>query len=314
MMSAMRCGAFGRWITTAAALAMFPCATASAADPARVEWSPDWPRVGVVEEASIVALTVGSYLIDADWKPQGRATVAASSGGFDDWVRETLRGRTSAAQATAADLSDYLYRGSVFAPYLIDVWVVALGIHQSVDVAAQMTLINLQSLGLSGVLALSTETVVGRPRPYVQDCGPGGAARDGAGNVLYNRCGSAGDYQSFYSGHAAATATMAGLTCAHHQHLPLYGGGLADLAPCLFMIGVSATTGVARVAADRHWGTDVLVGWGLGGVSGYVLPSLLHYGFTKGRAVGELRVGDLYLVPVPQTYPGGAGVGMAGFF
>ena len=314
MIRAMRCRGFKRWVTTAAALAMFPCAPASAADPARVEWSPDWPRVRVAEVASIVALTVGSYVIDANWDPRARATVAASSGGFDDWVRETFRGRTSAAQATAADLSDYLYRGSVLAPYLIDVWVVALGIHQSVDVAAQMALINLQSLGFSGVLALSMERVVGRARPYVQDCGPDGAVRDGAGNVLYNHCASGGDYQSFYSGHAAATATMAGLTCAHHQHLPLYGGGLADLAPCLFMIGVSATTGVARVVADRHWGTDVLVGWGLGGVSGYVLPSLLHYGFTKGRPVGELRVGDLHLVPVPQTYPGGAGVGMAGFF
>jgi len=314
-MTGMRCRDFGRWVSTTAALLMFLHAgELSAADPGRVEWSPDWPRVRILEVANIVALTAGSYVIDAEWQPRGRATVAASSGGFDDWVRATFRGRTSAAQATAADISDYLYKGSVFAPYLIDVWVVALGIHQSVDVAVQMTLINLQSLGLSGVLALSAERIAGRPRPYVQDCGPDGAARDAAGNALYNHCGSAGDYQSFYSGHAAATATMAGLTCAHHQHLPLYGGGLADLAPCLLMIGVTTTTGVARIVADRHWGTDVLLGWGLGGASGYVLPSLLHYGFTKGRPVGELRIGGLHMVPIPQTYPSGAGLGMAGFF
>jgi membrane-associated phospholipid phosphatase len=314
-MTRMRRGDFGRWVISTAAIAAFLHAgEVSAADPDRVEWSRDWPRVRLVEGANIVALTAASYLIDAAWQPTGRATVAASSGGFDDWVRGAFRGRTTAAQATAADISDYLYRGSVFAPYLIDVWVVALGIHQSVDVALQMALINLQSLGLSGVLALSAERVVGRARPYVQDCGPGGAALDAAGNGLYNHCGSAGDYQSFYSGHSAATATMAGLTCVHHQHLPLYGGGLADLAPCLFMIGASATTGVARVVADRHWATDVLLGWGFGAASGYVLPSLLHYGFTKGRPVGELRVAGLYMVPVPQTYPSGAGLGVAGFF
>jgi hypothetical protein len=54
-------------------------------------------------------------------------------------------------------------------------------------------------------------------------------------------CGTGNDFRSFYSGHATATATTASLVCVHHQHLPLFGGGFADLVPCLIMIGVSAT-------------------------------------------------------------------------
>src|SRR5207253_5621614 len=70
----------------------------------------------------------------------------------------------------------------------------------------------------------------------------------------------------FYSGHAAATATSAGLTCAHHQHLPLYGGGLADLVPCLVMSGVSIVTGISRIGArseERRVGKECRSRWWL---------------------------------------------------
>ena len=284
-----------------------------AEDPKRVEWSQDWPRVRLVEVVDVVALTVASFEIDAQWAPPAKPRW---SGGilFDDWVRRGLRGRSYAAQSTAIDVADALYKGGVLAPYIVDVYIVALGIHQSVDVAVQMLLINMQSLGLAGVTTLASEHLGARGRPYSLDCGPDGQVRDATGKLLANRCDGYADNQSFYSGHAAATATMAGLTCVHHQHLPLYGGGFADLAPCLVMIGASAVTGVGRVVADRHWASDVLLGWGVGALSGYVLPSILHYGFTRGHPVGEVKFESVQMVPVPQAYPGGAGLGVAGFF
>jgi membrane-associated phospholipid phosphatase len=295
-----------------AALVILGATTARAADPDRVEWSPDWPRVRLLEGLNVAALTVASFEIDSQWQPRQSA---GWRGGilFDGAVRDALRGRTQGAQSTASDLSDALYKGGVLAPYVIDVYLVALGVHQSADVAIQMTLIDMQSLGITGVVSLVAERSVGRTRPYVQDCGPDGVVRDATGHVLA-QCGTGYDNESFYSGHAAATATMAGLTCAHHQHLPLYGGGFADLAPCLVMIGESLTTGVARVVADRHWATDVIAGWGVGAVSGYVLPSLLHYGFGKGRPVGEVHVGDARILPIPQAYAGGAGLSLIGSY
>ena len=201
----------------------------------------------------------------------------------------------------------------MLAPYLVDNYLAALSIHQSVDVALQLTLIDMQSLGIAGVLTLTAERTIPRERPYAEDCGKDGNVRDSSGEISES-CGHGDDYKSFYSGHAAATATMAGLTCVHHQHLALYGGGLADLAPCVFMIGVATATGLTRLIADRHWASDVIMGWGVGAVSGYLVPSILHYGLFRGRPVGAIHFVGLSAVPTFMPYPSGGGVGIAGMF
>jgi len=68
------------------------------------------------------------------------------------------------------------------------------------------------------------------------------------------------------------------------------------------------------MVTDDHWGTDVLLGWTVGAVSGYVVPSLLHYGFGKGRALGEIRTSGLDLVPTVMPFNRGAGFGAVGTF
>ena len=287
--------------------------TANAKDPDRVEWSKDWPRVRLAEVVNVIGLTLASYAIDQYWDPPNKAHWSGPIL-FDNWVRNALRGRSYGVQEAASNLSDDLYKGGVLAPYLIDVYFVTLGVHQNADVALQMFLINMQSLGLSGVGTLAAEHAVGRARPYVQDCDAQGNVRDANGNLLFNHCDGVGDFQSFYSGHIAAVGTMAGLTCVHHQHLPLYGGGFADLAPCLLMITAALTTGVARIVADRHWASDVITGGAVAFGSGYVLPSLLHYGFNGGRPIGEVQTKAFRFVPVPQLYPGGAGLSLNGMF
>jgi membrane-associated phospholipid phosphatase len=307
---------FANVLVTTAALCLAVTtftSVARATDPERVEWSQDWPRVRLVEGLNIIALTVASYEID-DTLQSPRHPNWTRPILFDEWARHAFRAQTRPAQATARDVGDYLYKGGVLAPYIVDVYLVALGVHQNFDVAIQMALINLQSLGIAGVVSLGTERWVGRQRPYARDCGPDSVARNASGQPLLNRCGSRYDNQSFYSGHAAAVATMAGLTCAHHQHLPLYGGGVADLAPCVLMTAVATYTGMNRVIADKHWASDVVVGWSVGALSGYVLPSLLHYGFKSGRPVAEAKVAGMRMVPVPEAYAGGAGVGIVGVF
>jgi membrane-associated phospholipid phosphatase len=286
---------------------------ARAADPDRVEWTPGWPRFRLAEGIDTIALGAAAIAIAAKAEPPSHASWA---GGilFDSAVRDGLRSHTLSGQQRAADISTMLFIGGVIVPNVIDLWVVALGVHQSSDVAAQMTLINMQSFAIAGALTLTAEFSVGRARPFVQDCQTDGTVRDPSGQPLLSSCGDTEAYKSFYSGHAAATATMAGLTCAHHQHLPLYGGGFADLAPCLAMIGVSIGTGATRIIADRHWASDVLTGWTIGALSGYVLPSVLHYGFGGGRPIGEMQVGGAHVVPTPLAYLGGAGFGLVGSY
>ena len=275
-----------------------------------VQWNENWPRVHLVEVGAIVALTVGSIELSLV-KPPDHANW---SGGilFDDGARKFFKSDSAKTQEFAATWSDNFYHGMVLAPYVIDNYIVALGVHQNADVALQMTLINLQSLGLSGVISLGAERTVGRARPYTAECS--GPTR--ADKVGFNHCDGVGEFESFYSGHAAAAFTMAGLTCVHHQHLPLYGGGLPDAMACIVMVSLATTTGVMRMVADRHYASDVLIGTTIGIINGYVLPSWLHYGFgdSKKRVSTVIQTSFGYVAPVPQIYQGGAGLGMAGVF
>jgi membrane-associated phospholipid phosphatase len=292
----------------AAASAVLIPSRASAADPDKVEWSPDWRKVQLPEVIGSLALVVVNPLIDtripypdhADWH-----------GGilFDDWARNTFRAHTLAAMSTASTFSDWAYKAGPVVPVLVDGYFAALGIHQNAEVALQMVFIDLEAYGVSALLSLTAEHAVGRARPYTEDCN----ARDPSGTLLHT-CGTGNDYRSFYSGHATATATTAGLVCVEHQHLPLFGGGVADLVPCLVMIGVSVTTGIMRLVYDEHWASDVITGWVAGAAAGYLLPAALHYGFSGRRLPGEIVTGELHALPTFLPYQGGAGAGLVGVF
>jgi membrane-associated phospholipid phosphatase len=283
--------------------------TAHAADPDRVEWSDDWPRARLWEVGAAVVLTVG----DTEFEDRVPISSTRWRGGilFDDWARSVFRGQTAAVQSTASTISDSIFYGGTLIPMIVDNYFVTLDVHQNADVAVQMLVMNMESLGFSGIISLSAEHFVGRARPYVEDC-RNGHVYSSSGELLPNSCGGPNDNRSFFSGHVAAVTTMAGLTCAHHQHLPLYGGGFADLAPCLFMMTAAATTGMLRLVYDEHWASDVIVGWVAGAASGYVLPSVLHYGFGAGPV--EVRTGDLTLVPTLGVYGGAPGIGAVGVF
>jgi membrane-associated phospholipid phosphatase len=109
---------------------------------------------------------------------------------------------------------------------------------------------------------------------------------DANGLPLANHCGKGYEAKSFFSGHSAATMTSAGLTCLTHQRMSLFGGGAGDVAPCVLMVGVSLATGVTRLVADMHWFSDVVIGWSIGALAGYVLPAALHYGFSNDPKSG----------------------------
>lgn len=284
-------------------LALFLCSGAATAraDDAALRWQPEWRRVNLFEGLALIPLGGLLWAIETQWTPPSKPKW---QGGIlaDDFARDLLRGETPGLQRTAAKVSDLLFIGGVLAPILIDLGVVTLGIHRKPDLAWQMFLIDMQSLFLAGLVSLSAEHGVGRGRPFVEDCGPDGVVRDEQGRS-YQQCGSTSDTKSFFSGHASATATVAGLTCIHHQHLPLYGGGIADLAPCLVTIAVSVSTGMGRIIADRHWTSDVLLGWSVGALSGYFLPALIHYGWSDSA---QLQVTPL------ATLSGGFGLNMIG--
>jgi membrane-associated phospholipid phosphatase len=284
--------------------------TARAEQEKTVQWNENWPRFRLIEGATLVAVTIGSSTLALS--PVQDHAVWSSPILFDKAARDVFKSNDKNTQERAGEWSDRLYHGMVLAPYVIDNYIVALGVHRNPDVALQMTLIDLQSLGISGVMSLAGEHALGRSRPYEREC----TDPNGFDPVGYNACGPPGGFQSFPSGHAAAAFTMAGLTCVHHQHLPLWGGGWPDALACVGTLSLATTTGVLRLVVDRHWATDVVAGTAIGLFNGYFLPLWLHYGFgDKKRAVSTIFKTDVgYVAPVPQLFPGGGGLGLNGSF
>ncbi|HUQ06831.1 MAG TPA: phosphatase PAP2 family protein [Kofleriaceae bacterium] len=124
-------------------------------------------------------------------------------------------------------------------------------------------LIVAESAAIAGVINFAVKAAAARERPFVHQLAPEDkpdTARPQDNN------------QSFYSGHSTLSMSLAvsAGTVAHmrgYRWAPaLYGGGIA----------LSLTTGYLRIAADKHWSTDVLTGWIVGAAVGYAVPRLLH--------------------------------------
>ncbi|MFV8752227.1 phosphatase PAP2 family protein [Nannocystaceae bacterium ST9] len=85
------------------------------------------------------------------------------------------------------------------------------------------------------------------------------------------------------------------------------------LAPVFWAVGVplAGFVGYLRMAGDRHWLGDVLVGASLGTLVGVGLPWLLHHprtGVIPRRSPDKARTSSLRILPMP------AGVALAGRF
>src|SRR5690606_36434786 len=126
-------------------------------------------------------------------------------------ARESLRPRSRSGRGLAGDISDWVAIASLSQPILIDSVLVAGFGDDNADVAWQLGVISVQSYALTTFLNSVSKRAFARQRPY------GAACLEDA--TYSGDCQSGDRFRSFYSGHAAITATSAGLVCAHHTHL-----------------------------------------------------------------------------------------------
>jgi membrane-associated phospholipid phosphatase len=232
----------------------------------KVAWQRHWPKVHLVEYVVTGALIVGALAITFGVDPQTHG----GQGGvlYDNGVRSLLRAETRSGRDAARIVGDIGYRTMLIYPFL-DLLITPLAVHGNPEVAWQMFAMDAEVMAIAGFVGIFTDHIFGRGRPSQREC-----ARDGS----YERfCNGADQFGSFLSGHSAIAAAGAGLTCAHHLNMPLYGGGAGDVVACAAAAAVAVTTGVARIVNDRHWATDVTAGLLIGGLVGYGLPALLHY-------------------------------------
>jgi membrane-associated phospholipid phosphatase len=243
----------------------------------RLKWHDSWRRVGPPEYAATALLGAGALALR--WAPPATEEHWGGPILHDEWMRSTLRIGSRSGRSAASTISDALDVAAIAHVLVVDNLLVTTVADSNVDVGWQMFVINMQSYALSSFANRLTKRLTQRARPYVNDC-----RRDSRADEA---CGSSSSYESFYSGHTTSTATSAGLLCAHHTHLALYGGGAPDVATCITAIGFTTATGALRIASDHHWATDVLVGHVSGYLAGYLLPTLLYYGEVRSKPISE---------------------------
>jgi hypothetical protein len=229
----------------------------------RLNWT--YPRFRWWEYVAAGAVTVGNVSVEFAYqsKPKERWHSPIL---FDAEVRKALKGNEKWAQI-ATDVGDWSWYGVQNYVLLDGIITPLVSDKLNGDVALQLTLLNWQAVGLTGLVSRAAHITTGRTRPSLQGCSNEEDAE--------NKCEFRG--ASFFSGHAAMTTASAALGCLNHHYLPLYGGGVADAIVCPVLLTGAATVGVARIVNDKHWISDVLVGWAVGGAIGFGLPYALHY-------------------------------------
>lgn len=248
--------------SVAAATTPMPVTSPPLLGPRESLWHEDWPEYRLSEgiATGAAALAVAGMVI------AGPVDEARWQGGilFDNAVRDELRARDPGTVKTYRTIGDFTYRLSPLLP-LIDVTLVAALAHSDRKLAKNLFAMMLEAYSYTGFTYFASTEIAARERPN-SHCGePGGSC----------------DTQSFYGGHAAISATGAGLMCANHTRLALWGNRFADIFACVLASSNAVLTGTTRIVADMHYASDVIIGGGLGFTFGYMVPVLLHYSYGK---------------------------------
>jgi membrane-associated phospholipid phosphatase len=253
-------------------------------------WREEWPEFRTSEAIATVSTGLASLAIVIAGpidQPRWQGPIL-----FDNAVRHGLRASDPDARQTYKAIGDWTYRLSPLLP-LVDVFAVAAIGRKDSKLALNLGAMLLEAYSYSGLLSEVSTQLSARKRPY-SHCGEGG------------REGEECDTQSFFSGHSAIAATGAGLMCANHTRIALYGEPMLDIGSCVLMSINALVTATTRVAADRHYATDVIVGTGFGFAFGYAVPVLLHYSYGPK--------GDRTIAFAPDPSCGGNCLAIRGVF
>lgn len=209
---------------------------------------------------------------------------------FDDAVRDFAVGGTFETRDLADKVSDIGMLAMWVTPTLLDGIILSLLVEGAPDVAWQVIAINMQALGTSALTTLALIYTVKRERPLAQECET---------NPEYSPLCSQGTYKGFPSGHTASAFMGAGLICAHHTNLELFGSP-GDEIMCGSSLVAAGAMAYLRLVADRHYASDLIVGAAIGLGLGWLVPWLLHYNH-EGELKKDVTLSISPLVGAPMT-------------
>lgn len=195
----------------------------------------------------------------------------------------------------ARKVSDVFLGASIGLPFALDLIDVLAnrpgdgmrGYGQDFLVLAEVLIVN---VALNNVVKFA----VRRPRPLVYDPAQDDAARSEPDAAL-----------SFYSGHSSTSFSMA--TAYSYLFMLRHPGSKLIVPVWLLSEGMAAATAYLRVAAGKHFWTDVLTGALVGSALGILIPYLHHRVMPKTLPASLARSG-LHLLAVPTISTDGAGL------
>lgn len=231
-----------------AALILVLLAATTAAAPARAEQAID---VGAIDFAALGLYTAGALAVYYGTTPP---STARWTGGFliDDPIQDALYLTDETGRSTARLSSDILQSTMIFIPVFVDALLVKGAIDGEFGNALRLVLIDAESFALTAFVVTALKNASGRRRS------------DDRGN------------HAFPSGHTATAFTGAGLMCAQHGALRLYGNDTVDDAMCAVGLAAATATAVLRISSGRHWASDTIASAIIGLLSGYLMPALMH--------------------------------------
>ncbi|NUQ74517.1 MAG: phosphatase PAP2 family protein [Polyangiaceae bacterium] len=217
---------------------------------------------------------------------------------FDDAARDVMVLHRPVDRATADSFSDvFLFALSAYPA--IDAGASAWLYRSSPRVAWNMFIIDMQALSFTYLVTGGIKRIADRARPIAGEC-----EKDMSHDPT---CGTVGSHYSFLSGHTSMSFTGAGLVCLHHSQLALLGTN-GDVLSCVGSITMASIVGLSRIAADKHYASDVISGAALGLFSGALMPYLLYY--LPGKSPAALKVGGGFITPVAgQSFLGATWAG-----
>lgn len=227
-------------------------------------WRREWPTFSAVEGGATIAAGAGTlvlFMLKPPTDPRWEGGIL-----FDDAVRGQLRLSSESARKKVRSLGDLPYFTAPIIPLIIDPLIASWAIRGDTKAAVNLEAIGLEAFSYAGLASFVSTRLSVRERPDSSEC-----------RRQHPEADCTPDTESFYSGHTTIAAASAGIVCANHRVMPLWGNRAADVGACALATTGAVASGVSRLLSDRHYTTDVVVGFGFGFGLGYAVPTLLHY-------------------------------------
>jgi membrane-associated phospholipid phosphatase len=228
-------------------------ATSAHADPPKGQTDRDrmWTTVRITLEG-ITYLTL-EFGLNAELSPTHCRWCTPDA--FDAAMADALAWRNTDLANTFSNATGY-----VLSPVLMSAGLVAAGWGHGTRRAFDDVAPIVEAAIVASLAQHLFKLTVARARPYAYHAAPGTLEPNVENDV------------SFWSGHSSLTFSLA-----------VAAGSVADLrgyslAPAIWASGLTLATltGYLRIAADKHWTTDVMAGAAVGTILGYVWPRYVH--------------------------------------